>query len=67
MLAPKFMAAHFPVLDSFFERIGPFYWFVPLAIIVLPVIAAMRGSKWWLSVTVAGVATLGAFLRILLD
>jgi hypothetical protein len=49
-----------------FERIGPSYWFVSLAMILLPVIAAIRGSKWW-SVTVAGVVTLGAFLRIVLD
>ena len=63
MLLPKQMHALLPV----FEKIDPFYWFVPLAMILLPVIAAIRGSKWWLSVTVAGVVTLGAFLRIVLD
>ena len=60
MLIPKEL---FPV----FARIGPFYWLLPLTIILFPIIAAIRGSKWWLSVTVAGVVTLGAFLRIVLD
>jgi hypothetical protein len=63
MLVPNTMDRRFPV----FGRIGPFYWLLPLAMILLPLIAAIRGSKWWLSVTVAGVVTLGAFLSILLD
>jgi hypothetical protein len=63
MLVPNTMDLLFPV----FGRIGPFYWLLPLAMILLPLIAAVRGSKWWLSVTVAGVVTLGAFLSIVLD
>jgi hypothetical protein len=63
MLVPNTMKLLFPV----FERIGPFYWLLPLAMILLPMIAAIRGPKWWLSVTVAGVVTLGAFLSIVLD
>ncbi len=63
MLAPKSMKVLLPV----FDKIGPFFWLVPLAMIVLPVIAARRGSKWWLAVTAAGVITLGAALRIALD
>jgi hypothetical protein len=43
MLAPKSMKGLLPV----FDRIGPFFWLVPLATIVLPVIAPKRGSKWW--------------------
>jgi hypothetical protein len=62
MLAPKSMKTLIPV----FNLLGPFSWLVPLAMIVLPVIAASRGSKWWLAVTTAGVITLGAFLRIAL-
>jgi len=67
MLAPKFMAAHFSVLDSFFERIGPYYWFLPLAMILLPTVAAIRGSRWWLAVTALSIATFVVFLRIVLD
>jgi hypothetical protein len=63
MLVPNAMDLLFPV----FGRIGPFYWLLPLAMILLPLIAAVRGFKWWLSVTVAGVVTLGAFLSIELD
>ena len=63
MLLPHAMEVLFPV----FGRIGPFYWLLPLAMILLPIVAATRGSKWWLSVTAAGVFTLGAFLRIVLD
>jgi hypothetical protein len=62
MLAPKSMRVLLPV----FDKLGPFFWLVPLAMIVLPVIAAKRGSKWWLAVTAAGVITLGAVLRIAL-
>jgi len=63
MLVPKFMAAHFSVL----ERIGPYYWFLPLAMILLPTVAAIRGSRWWLAVTALSIATFVAFLRIVLD
>jgi|SRR6266568_1221947 len=37
--------------------IGPFWWLLLLAMVILPVMAARRGSKWWLSVSVAGVIT----------
>ncbi len=67
MLVPKFLAAHFSVLDSFFERIGPYYWFLPLAMILLPTFAAIRGSRWWLAVTALSIATFVGFLRIVLD
>ena len=63
MLIPNAMKVLLPL----FDRIGPFYWLLPLAMILLPVMAAKRASKWWLSVTAAGVVTLGAFLRIVLD
>lgn len=63
MLVPKFMAAHFSVL----ERIGPYYWFLPLAMILLPTVAAIRGSRWWLAVTALSIATFVVFLRIVLD
>jgi len=42
---------------------GPFFWLVPLATIVLPVIAAKRESKWWWAVTAVAIITLFAFLR----
>lgn len=61
MLFPKSMAVLLPVLD----KIGPFYWLVPLATILLPTVAARRGSKWWLAVTTAAIVTLVVFLRIL--
>jgi hypothetical protein len=63
MLIPSAMKVLLPV----FDRIGPFYWLLPLAMILLPIMAAKRGSKWWLSVTAAGVVTFGVFLRIVLD
>lgn len=63
ILAPRSMTALLPV----FDKLGPFSWLVSFAIIILPVIAARRGSKWWLAVTAAGVLTLGAVLRIALD
>jgi len=63
MLIPKSMKVLFPVLD----KIGPFSWLVPLAMILLPIVAAKRGSKWWLAVTAAGAVTFVVFLRIVLD
>ena len=62
MLAPKSMRVLLPV----FDKLGPLSW-VYLAMIVLPLIAAKRGSRWWLAVTAAGVMTLVAALRIALD
>jgi hypothetical protein len=37
--------------------IGPFWWLLLLGMVVLPIMAAKRGSNWWLSVSVAGVIT----------
>lgn len=63
MLAPKSMKSLLPI----FDKIGPFFWLVPLATIVLPVIAAKRGSKWWWAVEAAAIITLFALLRAVLD
>jgi hypothetical protein len=63
MLFPKSMAALLPI----FEKIGPFFWLVPLAMILLPILAARKGSKWWLAVSAAAIATFVVFLRIVLD
>jgi hypothetical protein len=60
MLFPNSVTVIMPV----FENIGPFSWLLPLAMILLPIMAAKRGSKWWWLVTTAGVLTLGAALRI---
>ena len=62
MLAPNSMRSLIPA----FNVLGAFSWLVPLAMIAMPVIAASRGSKWWLAVTAAAIITLGAFLRIAL-
>ena len=63
MLAPNSMRSLIPA----FNVLGAFSWLVPLAMIAMPVIAASRGSKWWLAVTAAAIITLGAFLRIALS
>jgi hypothetical protein len=49
------------VLLSVFDKIGPFSWLVPLAMILLPMVAAKRGSKWWLAVAAAGAITFVVF------
>jgi len=59
ILLPKSIRPLLPV----FDKIGPFFWLIPLAMILLPVVAAKRGSKWWWAVTVAAVITLFAVLR----
>jgi len=63
MLAPKSMKSLLPI----FDKIGPFFWLVPLATIVFPVIAAKRGSKWWWAVTATALITFVVFLRMALD
>ncbi len=63
MMAPKSMKGLLPV----FDKIGPFFWLVPLATIVLPVIAAKRGTKWWWAVHGSGDNYFRFFLRIVLD
>ena len=45
-------------------QMGPFFWLIPLAMILLPMAAAKRGSKWWWAVTVAAVITLFALMRV---
>jgi hypothetical protein len=58
MLVSKSMTVLSPALD----KLGPLYWLVPLAMIVLPTVAAKRGSKWWLAATAAGAITAVDFL-----
>ena len=43
------------------EVIGPFGWLIVLGMIVLPIVAAKRGSKWWLSAAAVGAITLVDF------
>jgi len=62
ILLPKSIKPLLPV----FDKIGPFFWLVPLAMILLPIVAAKRGSKWWWAVTVAAIITLFAVLRFTL-
>lgn len=50
-------------LISLLDRIGPFQWLLLLGMVALPVMAAKRGSKWWLSVSGAGVLTLIVVVR----
>ena len=60
MLVPKSIR----VLGPVFDALGPFQWLVLLAMFVLPMIAAKRGSRWWLAVAAAGAITF-AYLFIL--
>lgn len=60
MLLPKSMTR--PML-TLLDRIGPFSWLILAAMLVLPIIAARRGSNWWWVVAVAG---MGTFVRLLL-
>jgi hypothetical protein len=62
ILLPKSVKPLLPV----FDKIGPFSWLLPLAMIALPIVAARRGSKWWWAVTAAAIITLFAFLRVVL-
>ena len=63
ILIPTSMKVLLPV----FDKIGPFSWLVPLAMILLAMVAAKRGSKWWLAVTAAAIITFVVFLRMVLD
>jgi len=63
ILRPRSMRPLLPV----FGWLGPLFWVVPLTMIVLPVIAAKQGSKWWLAVTAAAVITLVVVIGIALD
>jgi hypothetical protein len=60
ILLPKSLKPLLPV----FDKIGPFSWLVPLGMILLPIVAVKRGSKWWWAVTVAAVITLVVLLRV---
>jgi len=64
ILLPKSMMK--PLLPMF-DKIGPFGWLIPLAMVLMPTIAAKRGSKWWWGVLAIAIITLFAFLRVVLD
>jgi len=64
ILLPKSMMK--PLLPVF-DKIGPFSWLIPLAMILLPTVAAKRGSKWWWAVTATALITFVIFLRMALD
>lgn len=64
ILLPKSMMK--PMLPVF-DKIGPFSWLIPLAMILLPIVAAKRGSKWWWAVTATALITFVVFLRMALD
>ena len=49
-------------LLAVFDLIGPFQWLLLLVMVVLPIMAAKRGSKWWLCVGAAGVITFGVLI-----
>jgi hypothetical protein len=57
-LLPRSSTALKPVLNG----LGPLQALVVLARVVMPVIAAIRGSKWWLVVAAAGATTMIALL-----
>jgi hypothetical protein len=49
-----------PSIENFgrvLDLLGPILWVIVLAGIVLPALAAPRGSKWWLAMVAAGVFT----------
>jgi O-antigen/teichoic acid export membrane protein len=50
-------------LDPVLEVIGPFGWLMVLGMILLPIVAAKRGSKWWFAVAAVGAITLADLLR----
>ena len=59
MLVPKRIANFGPSLDV----IGAFGWIILLGMIVLPIAAVRRGSKWWLAAIGAGAFTFVDMLR----
>jgi hypothetical protein len=59
MLLPKSVTRPMlPLLDT----MGPLSWLILLAMMILPIIAAKRGSAWWWVVAIAGT---GTFARLL--
>jgi len=59
ILVPRRVVNFNPVLDV----IGPFGWLILLGMIVLPIIAARRRSKWWFAAAGAGAITFADFVR----
>jgi len=59
ILTPKRIVNFGPALDV----IGPFGWLILLGMVVLPIVAAWRGSRWWLAATGAGVITFADVLH----
>ena len=59
ILTPRRLVNFGPALDV----IGPLGWLILLGMIVLPVIAARRGSRWWFAAAAAGVITFVVCLR----
>src|SRR5208282_402493 len=59
MLVPRRVVNLGPVLDV----IGPFGWIILLGMIVLPIVAARRRSKWWFAVAAAGAITVVDLFR----
>ena len=60
-IAFVWLVLRFPASIEHFGRVldvlGPLQWIVVLAMIVLPALAARRGSKWWLAIAAVGVIT----------
>ena len=50
MLTPKKAVNFGPALDV----IGPFGWLILLGMVVLPIVAAWRSSRWWFAAVAAG-------------
>ena len=59
MLTPTKAVNFGPALDV----IGPFGWLILLGMVVLPIVAVWRGSRWWLAGAAAGVITCVDVLR----
>jgi hypothetical protein len=51
------------LLNPLVDWMGPFQWLILFAMFILPSIAAIRGSKLWWIVAIAGT---GTFVRLLL-
>ena len=58
LLYPDWVGPFGPLLD----KIGPFFWMIPIAMIVFASRAAKRGPKRWYVVFGISVATLIAFV-----
>jgi len=57
-LFPRSTTALRPVLNG----LGPLRTLVVLAMVVMPLVAAIRGSQWWFVVVAAGATTMIALL-----